>query len=131
MLITIQVGHRLRIDIRADRDLLARVEALEAEADKLGEEVRQLESGMGEYLLKDDVPEIELLEEYIADTTKLQQEVSDLNFWKADRNHSHKEPEPSRGRGDGPVDDQLLAAVGEQHDPDADHLRVEVDRGAD
>lgn len=131
MLITIQVGHRLRIDIRADKDLLDRIKALEAEADRLGEEVRQLESERGDYLLRDDAPEIELVEEYIALAEKLRQEALDLNFWKADRNHSHKAPEPSRGRRDGPVDDQLLAAVGEQHDPHADHLRVEVDRGAD
>lgn len=95
MLITIQVGHRLRIDIRADRDLLDRMKALEAEADRLGEEVRQLESERGDYLLRDDAPEIELVEEYIALAERLRQESSDLNFWKADRNHSHKEPDPS------------------------------------
>jgi hypothetical protein len=89
VLVTIQVGRRLRIDIRADKDLLDRVRALETEAERLAEDLRQLEASQEDYLLADDAPEIELVEEYIALAEKLRQEASDLGFWKADRNHSH------------------------------------------
>lgn len=90
MLVTIQLGRRIRIDIRADRDLLNRVSALETEVDKLREDFRMLNDGLREYALAEDLVDAELLYEYFSEADEIRSRIASIDFWKADRNHSHK-----------------------------------------
>ena len=63
---------------------------------ELCDRVAELEGEIGDhehddYATSDELINTDLAEEYAADVTRLQEQVRDLDFWKADRNHSHEE----------------------------------------
>lgn len=90
MLVTIQLGKRIRIDIRADKELLDRVSAVEIATERLYEDLRTLESRTGDFALADDLLDPELIEDYLSEAEELRSRVADIDFFKADRHHSHK-----------------------------------------
>lgn len=93
MLITIQLGRSIRIDIRTDRELLSRLSSLEETTDRLSEDLRIIDTQLECYVRSEDLIDQNLVEDYLAEADELRARLDSIDFWKADRYHKHKVPD--------------------------------------
>lgn len=86
MLISISLGSRIHVSIRIDKDLLERMTQLENEVQSLAEDHQSLQASISEYALAAN-----LADEYLAKFDDLRSRIENIDYFKADRHHAHKD----------------------------------------